>query len=59
MSPELQRALRPKITPQAAARMHAAHLTGIAVTTSTLAITWWGTFWDTWAAVLFPEGAQP
>lgn len=56
MDAELQRALRPKITPQAATRMAMQHATGVAVTTATLGTLWWTAFWEVWADVMFPEG---
>ncbi len=55
---ELMRALRPKITPQAAGRMYMQHMTGIAATTGTLGVLWWQAYWKTMADVLFPQGAK-
>lgn len=53
---ELMRALRPKITPETAARMYLQHMNGIAVTTATLGMLWWQSFVQTWADVMYPEG---
>lgn len=58
IEPALMRALCPKITPQAAMRMHSQYLNGIAVTTSTLGMLWWTTYWQTWTDVMYPRGAQ-
>ena len=58
MDAALKRALMPKITPQAAARMYSQHLTGVAVTTMTLGTLWWTTYMETWSRVMFPEGRE-
>jgi len=58
MNAEIARALSPKITPQAAARMHGQYLTGVAVTTLTLGTLWWTSFVETWTDVMFPGGAK-
>lgn len=58
MDAELMRALKPKITPQAALRMYQQHVTGIAVTTSTLSMLWWTTYFEVWSSVMFPEGRR-
>ena len=55
---ELMRALRPKITPQAAGRMYLQHMTGIAVTTGTLGMLWWQAYLQTWTDVMFPRGGK-
>lgn len=55
---DLMRALRPKITPEAAARMFLRHTTGIAVTTATLGLVWWQAYLQVWTDVMFPEGAR-
>jgi hypothetical protein len=54
----LMRVLRPKITPDAAVRMHMQYMTGAAVTTMTLGMLWWGAYWETWARVMYPEGRK-
>lgn len=58
MDSALMRALRPKITPRAAMRMHGQYLTGVAITTATLGTLWWTTYFETWSAVMFPEGSK-
>lgn len=58
MDAQLMRALRPKITPAAAIRMHGQHMTAIAVTTMTFGTAWWTTFWEVWTQVMFPEGKR-
>lgn len=55
---ELMRALCPKITPNAAARMYMQHATSIAVTTGTLSMLWWKSYWQTCTDVMFPKGAK-
>lgn len=57
MTPELMRALRPKITPQAAARMYSQRLSGIATTHATLGMLWSTEYWKVWTDVMFPQGA--
>ena len=57
MSPELMRVLRPKITLKAAIRMHTEYLTRIAITSSTLGMLWWQTYFEVWAEVMDPTGA--
>lgn len=54
--PDLMRVLRPKITPQAAARQYMNHMTGIAVTNATLGMLWWKSFFQVWTDAMFPEG---
>lgn len=54
----LMRTLRPKITPQAAARMFIQHATGVAVTTATLGMVWWQGYLQAWTDVMFPEGRK-
>lgn len=54
----LMRVMRPKITPQAAARMFMQHATGIAVTTATLGLVWWQAYFEVWSDVMFPEGRK-
>ena len=58
MDAELMRALRPKITPDAAVRMYMQHCTKIAVTASTLGMLWWQSYMQTWTDVMFPEGRR-
>lgn len=58
MDAKLMRVLKPKITPQAAMRMHSEYMTGIAVTTMTLGTLWWTSFFETWSLVMFPEGRE-
>lgn len=55
---KLMRALRPKITPHAAARMFLQHATGVAVTTATLGMVWWKSYLQVWTDVMFPEGRK-
>lgn len=55
---DLMRALCPKITPQAAARMHLQHMAGVAVTVGTLGLVWWQAYFETWTDVMFPRGAK-
>ena len=52
------RVLRPKITPEAAARQYMQHTTGIAVTTATFGMVWWQLFFQTWTDVMFPDRRQ-
>lgn len=59
MDAALMRALHPKITPQAAMRMHNQYVTGVAVTTATAGILWWTTFWQVWTDVYAPAGVIP
>lgn len=58
MDAQLMRALKPKITPQAAWRMYSQHMTGIAVTTMTFGTAWWTAFMETWAKVMFHDGKE-
>lgn len=53
---ELMRALCPKITPQAAARMFSGYMVRIAVTTATLGLVWWESYIKTATEVLWPDG---
>jgi len=55
MTPELMRALKPKITPQAATRMHFKYLNGIFVATATLGTMWWTSYFEVLTKMLLPE----